>query len=78
MTPIIENVIIPVWVLLKFFGVVRTGQEILLKGSLNRAIVTPIGLITQSWGSNSYWIDRSMVKNQSLPKKQKKCGGEGL
>ncbi len=48
MTPIMENVIIHVWGVAVFFGVVRIGQEIILKGSLNRAIVTPTGLITQS------------------------------
>ena len=73
------NCAIPVWVVAEvFFGEVRIGQKIILKVSLNRAIVTPTGLITQLWGRNSYRIEQSMVKNQSLPKKRKNGGGEGL
>ena len=48
MTLITENFIIPVLGVAEVFGVVKIGQKLILKGSLNRAIVTPIGLITQS------------------------------
>ncbi len=63
---------------LRLFGQVRIGEKIILKGSLNRAIVTPIGLITQSWGSDSYRIDQSMVEIKNVAKKEKKCGGGGF